>query len=80
MHGKTEVSHSREMYTSTNNSYSFIEQLFFLYSYIFKDVLSISSNFLFHLIYLMIIIINDKYHIYATLIFYYASFANIFIL
>lgn len=29
MHGKTEVSHNREMYTSTNNSYSFIEQLFF---------------------------------------------------
>lgn len=32
MHGKMEVSHSREMYTSINNSYSFIEQLFFLYS------------------------------------------------
>lgn len=57
-----------------------LNNYFFLYSYIFKDVLSISSNFLFHLIYLMIIIINDKYHIYATLILYYASFANIFIL
>lgn len=33
MHGKIEVSHNREMYTSTNNSYLFIEQLFFLYSY-----------------------------------------------
>lgn len=57
-----------------------LNNYFFLYSYIFKDVLSISSNFLFHLIYLMIIIINDKYHIYAMLILYYASFANIFIL